>query len=83
MWLQANKDETVLDTKYNVMKLEPDQIYEFRIAAENKAGVGPASELTIPTQAKECVGEHIFFHTCNKNNCSIIYQDVESSSIWQ
>ena len=57
-WLQANKDETVPDTKYNVMKLEPDQIYEFRIAAENKAGVGPASEPTIPTQVKERVGEY-------------------------
>ena len=40
------------------MKLEPDQIYEFRIAAENKAGVGPASEPTIPTQVKERVGEY-------------------------
>ena len=23
------------------------------------------------------------FHTCNKNNCSILHQDAESSSIWQ
>ena len=54
-WLQANKDKTVSDTKYNVMKLEPDHIYEFHIAAQNKAGVGPVSE---PTQVEECVGEH-------------------------
>ena len=45
------------------MKLEPEQIYEFRIAAENKAGVGPASDPTAPTMVKERVGEYIFINT--------------------
>lgn len=57
-WLQANKGDMIPDTKYTVMKLEAEQLYEFRIAAENKAGVGPASDPTIPTVVKERVGEY-------------------------
>ncbi len=56
-WLQANKDQTTPDLKFTVGKLDTETIYEFRIAAENKAGVGPASDPTAPTQVKEKVGE--------------------------
>ena len=56
--MQANKDETVPQTKYTVKGLKEEQIYEFRIAAENKAGVGPASDPTAPIQVKEPVGKY-------------------------
>ena len=39
--------------------LKEEQIYEFRVAAENKAGVGPASDPTAPVQVKEPVGENL------------------------
>ena len=58
-WLQANKDETVPQTQYTVKGLKEEQIYEFRIAAENKAGVGPASDPTAPVQVKEPVGKYL------------------------
>ncbi len=54
-WIRANRDE-VPETEYTVRGLKEDQIYEFRIAAENKAGVGPCSENTQPVKAEEKVG---------------------------
>ena len=55
-WIKANK-ETVSATIYTVSGLKKDAIYEFRIAAENKAGVGPASDPSKPTAAKEIIGK--------------------------
>ena len=60
-WIQANPDEKVPETKYTVKKLDADQIYEFRIAAENKAGLGPASDPTAPTQVRERVGLYLIY----------------------
>ena len=57
-WIQANPDEKVPETKYTMKQLKEDQIYEFRIAAENKAGVGPVSDPTAPIQVKEPVSEY-------------------------
>ena len=55
-WRRANVDH-VPDRKYTVRGLEEDTLYEFRVAAENKAGVGPYSESTGPVKAEEHVGE--------------------------
>ena len=44
------------ETAYAVKGLKPDTVYEFRVAAENRAGVGPASEPTAPVTAEEKVG---------------------------
>ncbi|CAH1802732.1 unnamed protein product [Owenia fusiformis] len=52
-WINANAGENVPDTTYKVMDLTEDQEYEFRVAAENKAGVGPPSEVTQPTIVKQ------------------------------
>lgn len=51
-WTHANID-TVKETRYKVTGLREGMVYEFRIAAENRAGVGPASEPTKPVKAKE------------------------------
>jgi len=56
-WIKANEDK-VPDTSYTVKGLKVDTVYEFRISAENRAGVGPASEPTSPVKAEEkVVGE--------------------------
>ena len=55
-WTRANKD-TVTKTSYTVTGLHKDTVYEFRVAAENKAGVGPASEPSKPQAAKEIMCE--------------------------
>ena len=54
-WKRAT-DTNVNDTKYTVKGLTFEQIYEFRIAAENKAGIGPMSDPTSPVEAKEVLG---------------------------
>ena len=57
-WERANEGERVLETTYKVTGLRSDTEYEFRVGAENKAGVGPWSEATMPLQVKEPVGEY-------------------------
>ena len=56
-WKQAT-DETSLmsDTTYIVKNLRENEIYEFRIAAQNKAGQGPFSENTMPVKAEVRIG---------------------------
>jgi len=55
-WTRATKD-TVDKTSYTVTGLTANSTYEFRVAAENKAGVGPASDPSQPAAAKETVGK--------------------------
>ena len=55
-WVKANEDHIPV-TEYTVKGLKKDSNYEFRISAENRAGVGPASEPTLPTKAKEKLGK--------------------------
>ena len=56
-WTTANVEETIALPSYTVSKLKTDAVYEFRVAAENKAGVGPASDPSVPIRVKEPLGE--------------------------
>ena len=47
-WQVANKGEKTPDTNYLVTRLDEEVDYEFRIAAENKAGAGPPSDPSKP-----------------------------------
>ena len=49
--------ETIEEPKYTLRKLSTDTVYEFRVAAENKAGVGPFSQSTMPVKPQDKVGE--------------------------
>jgi len=51
-WVRASEDK-VPDTAYTVKGLKPDMVYEFRVSAENRAGVGPASDPTSPVKIVE------------------------------
>nr|XP_006823016.1 PREDICTED: titin-like [Saccoglossus kowalevskii] len=50
-WVKVNKD-IVLDNSYKVTNLVEGTEYQFQIMAENKAGVGPASEPSDLRKAK-------------------------------
>ncbi|KAH9498303.1 hypothetical protein Btru_006488 [Bulinus truncatus] len=57
-WLVANANIKVPDTSFVVKDLVEGAEYEFRVAAENKAGVGPTSPPSVPITAREpIVGE--------------------------
>ena len=48
------------DLEYTATKLVKDKQYFFRVAAENKCGVGPFVELTDPVTCKNPFGELVF-----------------------
>lgn len=58
-WLPANKDETVPDTTYTVKNLVEGEVYEFRVSAENKAGVGKPSSVSEKVTIKVPVGKSV------------------------
>ena len=43
-WKNVSKGQTVTETEFTVPDLTEGVEYEFRVAAENKAGVGQASK---------------------------------------
>ena len=53
-WVRSNKKH-VAETAYTVINLMEDADYEFRISAENRAGVGPPSDPSKPVKVKEPV----------------------------
>ena len=58
-WVTSNVDHVSI-TLYTVTGLSEGTIYEFRLAAENRAGAGPFSEPTSPVEAKELVCKLFF-----------------------
>jgi len=58
-WVKAT-DDKVTDTAYTLKSLKPDMVYEFRVSAENRAGVGPASDPTSPVKIVEQISMRRF-----------------------
>ena len=54
-------DKAISDTKYTVKGLNDKDAYEFHVAAENKAGVGPCSANSSPVKAKEVISKYSIF----------------------
>ena len=54
-WRRATED-TIASTSYTLKGLEENTVYEFRVSAENKAGVGPSSDnsMSIKVEEKIC-----------------------------
>ena len=56
-WTRANEGEKTSETYYKIVGLREDVDYEFRVAAENRAGPGPYSDVSTPIRAYEHKGE--------------------------
>ncbi|KAI8775760.1 titin isoform X2, partial [Biomphalaria glabrata] len=54
-WIHANETLTVPDTTFSVTGLKENKEYEFRVSAENKAGVGEASKATRPVKVVKSI----------------------------
>lgn len=59
-WTQANINTKVPELTYRVQKLKKDSEYEFRIAAENRAGVSEFSAPTELTKIEKPIGNYCF-----------------------
>ena len=57
-WTKINR-HTVTDTTFRVTGLKPNDEYQFRVIAENKAGVGRPSDNTEPIIAKPPYGKPV------------------------
>jgi len=49
-WIRANEVTSISDTYFKIGGLHEDIDYEFRVAAENRAGLGPYSEVSSPVK---------------------------------
>lgn len=49
-WLRANEVTPISDTYFKIGGLNEDIDYEFRVAAENRAGLGAYSEVSAPVK---------------------------------
>ena len=61
-WEHSNEGETSSDSvvrghKYSVTGLREHTLYEFRVAAINRAGAGEFTECSMPVEVQEPVGE--------------------------
>jgi len=61
-WKRVTED-TIPSTTYTVKGLQEKTLYDFRVSAENRAGVGPASEGAMAVKVEEKICE---LSTCNK-----------------
>ena len=60
-WVRINKSP-IRDTVFTVSDLVEDMEYEFRVLAENAAGISKPSDEIGPIKAKDPFGEIWFFH---------------------
>jgi len=62
-WIRANEVTPISDTYFKIGGLHEDIDYEFRVAAENTAGLGPYSEVSSPVKTYVHKGTHTHAHT--------------------
>ena len=66
-WKRANSIPCE-EMNFSVTGLKEGEEYEFRVSAENKAGVGPASKMTKPVKVEAQLGKlHISDHYISRS----------------
>ena len=75
-WTKAT-DKTITETKFTAKKLEKGAMYEFHVAAENVAGIGPFSENTSPVKATELLGQLNIAHIITFIDCSWLLKLID------
>ena len=78
-WLPANENVKVTDTTFTVKDLTEDEEYEFRVAAENRAGVSKPSAPSQKTTIKEEIGELVELVWCWGLDVDLIVSSLEFS----
>ena len=67
---RANEGERVVSTSYKITGLDKDMDYEFRVAAENRGGIGAYSETSSQVRTIQPEGR------CNSYMfCQMVYFD--------
>lgn len=58
LWQKVNKT-VIRATHFKVSNVNAGLIYEFKVAAENAAGIGPVSKTSDPVLAIDACGKHL------------------------
>nr|XP_015820290.2 titin isoform X2 [Nothobranchius furzeri] len=70
LWTKLNRSP-VSDNQYKVSSVEEGLIYEFRVCAENMAGVGPCSQTSEPATARDPCDPPTNLSVTNVTNTSV------------
>lgn len=52
-WIRCTKDKSLTDLRYNITNLRHLSFFEFRVCAENAAGLGTFSDTSMPAKVQE------------------------------
>lgn len=61
-WKRCNAAAQLVRREFTVTSLDENQEYEFRVCAQNQAGIGRPAELKDAIKPKEILGEALFYH---------------------
>lgn len=61
-WKRCNAAAQLVRMEFTVTSLDENQEYEFRVCAQNQAGIGRPAELKDAIKPKEILGETLFYH---------------------
>lgn len=62
-WKRCNAAAQLVRMEFTVTSLDENQEYEFRVCAQNQAGIGRPAELKDAIKPKEILGEALFYMT--------------------
>ena len=73
-------EENLSELTYTAKNLKKEEVYEFRVAAENKAGVGPYSDNSTAVKAKEPIGEWSLYSGRSEGRSNTVFINSNNSN---